>query len=491
MKVIQIDINILHEDPNNRKIGGVDIIKSVETLGVLQPILVVEEGDGYKIVAGARRVASAKHFGISKIPAIVIESSSVQIQAAENLDRKGLNPIDEANMILAMKKEGMNRETIAGWMNISVQQVARREKLNKLSPKIRSMVKEGKLSASVASEFAMISKEAQERYLEGYHGKNICNISAEVARYDARSFGAKNLNNVVPDLLMMVDFRNNSCKTCEKCSGSDDHTLFEETEEKYCYDGECFLRRLCEFVKRYKVPFLSKDPSINEASETTLDESWEENYSWNSDQYEEVVEGINHNGHKVIYGRGKKQSRSSSTTTKDETKQARKLFNKRISGMNELFASIEKLTGQAIESCYAQDYEIDLMAEKVLSQVYDADLFSYDGISNLVVRGLRDNKDLDEKTQKAKTYARAMLLSALGSPVRWTKQGTCYWPQPGIRDNTLIELAKRYVKDWESSELRLKYIKFWEDCLIEQHKNGNKHAESLLAEAGVSEEAWQ
>jgi ParB/RepB/Spo0J family partition protein len=186
MNIIQIDTSILVEDPTNRKVGGVDIIKSVETLGVLQPILVSQEGDQYKVIAGARRVASAKHYGIPVVPAIVIEKGSVQIQAAENFDRKNLNPIDESDMILALKKDGMTREAIADWMNLSVQQVAKRERLGKLSTKMKNLVKSGQLSASVASEFAMISKDAQDEYLDSYTGKDICSISPAQAKEKAR-----------------------------------------------------------------------------------------------------------------------------------------------------------------------------------------------------------------------------------------------------------------------------------------------------------------
>lgn len=71
---------------------------SVKEHGVLQPILVVQDGDRYKVIAGERRLRASKLAGIERIPARVLNSTDKaihEIALRENLDRVDLHPIEE------------------------------------------------------------------------------------------------------------------------------------------------------------------------------------------------------------------------------------------------------------------------------------------------------------------------------------------------------------------------------------------------------------
>ncbi|NBK24766.1 MAG: ParB/RepB/Spo0J family partition protein [Spirochaetia bacterium] len=477
--IIQIPVEKLIEDKHNRKVGGVDVIQSVGTLGVLQPILVFPQGESYKIVAGARRVASAKHFGLPVVPAIVLEEEDARIQAAENFDRKDLNPIDESDMINALLKKGMTREAIASWMNISVQQVARREKLGQLSTKMKNLVKSGQVSAAVASEFVVLPKEKQDEFLESYEGKNIASLSQSGARDKLRWKVGRRLDTCVPDLLMMVDMRGESCKSCIKCEGSDDMTLFEESEDKTCFDSECFKRRLCEYVKRYKVPFLSRNPKMNEISETTLDDSYHEVYYSNGDS----IEGIDDYGKPTHYA--KSVIKTEKTAEEDPTKNSRKAFNSHVDEMNALLESIEKITGEALEAAYLPSREIDTLSREVMLREQYTGNYEYDRVK------IQDLVSPEEQ-RKSKIFAKAMLIAEVGDPIRWKKTGTRCWPLPPHRDNPLIKLAAHYVKHWTTNEVRLQYAKLWDLYLLEQWREGNEGVEPLLIAAGnLNKETWK
>lgn len=484
--ITQIPVEKLIEDKHNRKVGGVDVIQSVGTLGVLQPILVVHQGENYKIVAGARRVASAKHFGLPVVPAIVLEEEDARIQAAENFDRKDLNPIDESDMINALLKKGMTREAIASWMNISVQQVARREKLGQLSTKMKNLVKSGQVSAAVASEFVVLSKEKQDEYLESWQGGDITTCSPSDARESARDFGGRDISKCIPDFLMMVDMRGESCKTCVKCEGSDDMTLFEESEYKTCFDGKCFNRRLCEYVKRYNVPFLSKDSALNEISETKLDERWSKIYRYEFNSYkelfEELAEGIGDDGQAAYYGIKKKDVK---TAEEDPSKPSRKCYNSHVDEMNALLESIEKFTGEALEAAYLPSKEIDTLSREVMLRKQYTGIYEYDGIK------IQDLISPEEQ-RKSKIFAKAMLIAEVGDPIRWKKTGTRCWPLPPHRDNPLIKLAAHYVKHWTTNEVRLQYVKLWDLYILEQWREGNEGVEPLLIAAGnLNKETWK
>jgi ParB/RepB/Spo0J family partition protein len=71
---------------------------SIKEHGVLQPILVVQDGDRYKVIAGERRLRASKLAGLERIPARVINSTDKaihEIALRENLDRVDLHPLEE------------------------------------------------------------------------------------------------------------------------------------------------------------------------------------------------------------------------------------------------------------------------------------------------------------------------------------------------------------------------------------------------------------
>lgn len=424
-------------------------------------------------------MASAKHFGLPFIPAIVLEEEDIQIQAAENFDRKDLNPIDESDMINSLIKKGMTREAIASWMNISIQQVARREKLGQLSAKMKNLVKSGQVSAAVASEFVVLPKEQQDEFLDSYEGRNISHLSQPGAKDKLRWKMGRCLDSCVPDLLMMVDMRGESCKTCAKCEGSDDMTLFEQSENKTCFDSECFDRRLCEYVKRYKVPFLSNEPKLNEISETALDDSYEQVYYASRPG---AIEGIDKFGKPTYYAKKQKPEKSSE---EDPTRAARKPYNSHVDEMNTLLESIEKLTGEALEAAYLPSKEIDALSRNVMLREQYMGIYEYDGIK------IQDLFSKDEQ-RKSKVFAKAMLIAEVGEPIRWRKTGSRCWPLPPHRDNPLIQTAAHYVKHWLTNEIRIKYAKLWEEYVLEQWSQGNTGMEPLLIAAGnINKEAWK
>jgi ParB/RepB/Spo0J family partition protein len=71
---------------------------SIREHGVLQPILVVQDGDRYKVIAGERRLRASKLAGMDRIPARVLstnDKATHEIALRENLDRVDLHPIEE------------------------------------------------------------------------------------------------------------------------------------------------------------------------------------------------------------------------------------------------------------------------------------------------------------------------------------------------------------------------------------------------------------
>jgi ParB family transcriptional regulator, chromosome partitioning protein len=88
---------------DDKEIEG--LAHSIKEHGVLQPILVVQDGDRYKVIAGERRLRASKLAGMDRIPARVItntDKATHEIALRENLDRVDLHPVEEGEAYLSL-----------------------------------------------------------------------------------------------------------------------------------------------------------------------------------------------------------------------------------------------------------------------------------------------------------------------------------------------------------------------------------------------------
>jgi ParB family chromosome partitioning protein len=132
---------------------------SVAEHGVLQPILVKPiENDRYAIVAGERRFRAAKMAGLSEIPAVVKELTdreSAEAALIENLQREGLNPIEEAAGIKTLMTEyGLTQETAAKALGKSRPALANSLRLLELPEDVKELLIGGKISPGIGKALA-------------------------------------------------------------------------------------------------------------------------------------------------------------------------------------------------------------------------------------------------------------------------------------------------------------------------------------------------
>ncbi len=97
-------------DPNphqaRSELGNIkELMDSIRTKGVLEPILVRSRGNRFEIIAGERRFVASKNLGLKEIPAIemdVEENEAMEIALIENLQRKDLDLFEEADGLQAL-----------------------------------------------------------------------------------------------------------------------------------------------------------------------------------------------------------------------------------------------------------------------------------------------------------------------------------------------------------------------------------------------------
>lgn len=142
------------------------LAESIRQAGVLQPLLVVENGARYRIVAGERRYRAARMAGLQSVPCVVrdmTEQERMEAALIENLQREDLNPIEEAAGIRALMEEcGYTQELAAKRVGRSRPAVANLLRLLQLPESIREMVKAGELSAGHARVLAGLADESRQ-----------------------------------------------------------------------------------------------------------------------------------------------------------------------------------------------------------------------------------------------------------------------------------------------------------------------------------------
>ncbi len=120
--VFEIDIGNIHPNPRQpRKIfKDSDLISLAQSLkqdGVIQPLVVSKDGEGYMIIAGERRWRASKMAGFAKLPVIVKEvtpEEMLRLAIIENVQRANLNVIEEAEAYaLLIKDYGLTQDDCA------------------------------------------------------------------------------------------------------------------------------------------------------------------------------------------------------------------------------------------------------------------------------------------------------------------------------------------------------------------------------------------
>ncbi len=141
-----------------------ELSESIKKHGVVQPILVREEGGGYELVAGERRMRASKLAGLKKIPAVVTKATDIQsleIAILENVQREDLNPLEISKGYQRLKDEfGYTQEQVAKSVGKPRSSIANSLRLLTLSPKIQTELEKGGLTEGHAK--VLLSVEAAQ-----------------------------------------------------------------------------------------------------------------------------------------------------------------------------------------------------------------------------------------------------------------------------------------------------------------------------------------
>jgi ParB family chromosome partitioning protein len=137
------------------------LASSIETHGLIQPIIVRRRETGYELIAGERRWRAARKAGLKDIPAIIREVSAEEnalFALIENVQREDLNPLEEARAYHGlMKTYGLTQEEVAKSVGKSRPYIANTTRMLRLPAKIRAYIADGSLSGGHANALGSLA----------------------------------------------------------------------------------------------------------------------------------------------------------------------------------------------------------------------------------------------------------------------------------------------------------------------------------------------
>lgn len=156
-----------------------ELADSIREHGLLQPVLVRRQGDGYQLIAGERRWRAARMAGLERIPAIVRgggpDEEGLLLGLIENLQREDLDPIEEARGIRRLIDQfGLTHEEAAARLGKHRVAVSQALRLLNAAPAVISATAAGAVTAGHARALVGLpTHDAQEQGLKVVLGRHL------------------------------------------------------------------------------------------------------------------------------------------------------------------------------------------------------------------------------------------------------------------------------------------------------------------------------
>jgi ParB family chromosome partitioning protein len=131
-----------------------ELADSIREHGLIQPLIVRQEGSGYTLIAGERRWRASQLAGLSEVPVVIKEASPqamLELALIENIQRADLNPIEEALAYQQLIDDfGLTQEAVAKRVGKSRPTVANIVRLLNLPKNIQEAVNNDQISGAHA-----------------------------------------------------------------------------------------------------------------------------------------------------------------------------------------------------------------------------------------------------------------------------------------------------------------------------------------------------
>ncbi len=127
-----------------------ELTESIRRYGVITPLTVRREGDGYILIAGERRLRAARQAGLETVPCYIVSAGDEEMSVLaliENLQRRDLDVFEEAEGLLRLTRDfGLTQQQAAERVGKTQSAVANKLRLLKLAPEVIELMREHHLS---------------------------------------------------------------------------------------------------------------------------------------------------------------------------------------------------------------------------------------------------------------------------------------------------------------------------------------------------------
>lgn len=173
-RIVSVDINKLARNADQprhefKQEDLEELAESIKSLGVIQPIVVRQVGEGYQIVAGERRFRAAKIAKLSQVPVIIRDlddRQTLEIALVENIQRQNLNPVEEARAYDTLINEfSISQQELAERVGKSRSNITNYLRVLKLPESVLELLAAGKISMGHAKAILSVKEPAAQANL--------------------------------------------------------------------------------------------------------------------------------------------------------------------------------------------------------------------------------------------------------------------------------------------------------------------------------------
>lgn len=275
MEITNIKRELLHQHPNNvRKEydeeGITELSDSVRANGILSPLVIVARDDGgYNVVAGNRRLLAAEKAGLEEVPCIISEmddKEQASIMLVENMQRKNLSPIEEAQGIQMCLDLGLTEEELSKKTGFSKATIRHRRKLNELDQEI---LKDKVENGATIFDFIKLEKvkdiDTKNKLMKDIGTANFnYNLDNELRKEHFREWSQPIISALKEEGL--EEFKGyevwNYDKLNEWIDGEEFRGIFDDTRKRYYKVG---YDRITVYAEKEKIEDDSDDNTVSEA----------------------------------------------------------------------------------------------------------------------------------------------------------------------------------------------------------------------------------
>jgi len=173
-----------------------ELADSIKEQGILQPLIVRGQKDGFELIAGERRWRAAQLLGLAQVPVIVRQADDravLELALIENLQRENLNALEEAQGYAQLIEQfQLKQDEVAAKVGKSRSVVANALRLLRLAPPIQTAIRDGRLSVGHAKVILGLAGESQQKMAVDRvlkDGLNVRQTEEFIARWQSRETG--------------------------------------------------------------------------------------------------------------------------------------------------------------------------------------------------------------------------------------------------------------------------------------------------------------